>query len=111
MSTLDGIDIQGEAIGHALKDSRLAVPVNQRSYAWEEKHVVELYQDLANAIATSETEYFLGSIVVTRSGDGVPEVVDGQQRLATSIILLQRSATTSTSTKTKIEEMILSRRS
>ena len=88
MSTLDGIDIQGETIGHALKDSRLAVPVNQRSYAWEEKHVVELYQDLANAIATSETEYFLGSIVVTRSGDGVPEVVDGQQRLATSIILL-----------------------
>lgn len=58
---------------------------NQRSYAWERENVKELFQDLQEAIAKNESEYFLGSIVVTRS-EG--HVVDGQQRLATTVILL-----------------------
>ena len=35
-----GFDHMG--IGKLLKDGRLAVPPNQRSYAWEEKHVTDL---------------------------------------------------------------------
>jgi hypothetical protein len=66
----------------------LAVPINQRAYAWKEKHVTDLYQDIQGAISNNEPEYFLGSIVVTRSENDRPQVVDGQQRLATSVILL-----------------------
>src|SRR5262249_33445696 len=33
-------------------------------------------------------DYFLGSIVVTKNEQGSPEVVDGQQRLATATILI-----------------------
>src|SRR5438552_11545356 len=87
-SSADGITIEREAIGHALSDKNLTVPVNQRSYAWEDEHVLDLFQDLANAIAADEREYFLGSIVVTKKDDGPSEVADGQQRLATATILL-----------------------
>lgn len=66
----------------------LAVPINQRAYAWKEKHVTDLYQDIQGAISNNEPEYFLGSIVVTRSENDRPQVVDGQQRLASSVILL-----------------------
>ena len=87
-TSLEQIEIERETIGHALKDRRLYVPVNQRSYKWEDEHVTDLYQDLARAIADGDTEYFLGSIVVVRSQQDRIEVNDGQQRLATSMILI-----------------------
>lgn len=87
MSSLEIMKIDLEGIGHALSDNLLAVPMYQRSYAWEERHVADLFQDIATCIRKSESEYFLGSIVVTQATSGRPEVVDGQQRLATTTIL------------------------
>jgi hypothetical protein len=87
MSTLDSIQISQRGIGHALADGYLQVPKNQRSYKWEETHVLDLFQDIGSAIADHEGEYFLGSIVVAGKTNR-PEVVDGQQRLATTTILL-----------------------
>jgi len=85
---LEQIEIERETIGHALKDRRLYVPVNQRSYKWEEEHITDLYQDLERAISDGDAEYFLGSIVVVRTEHDRVEVNDGQQRLATSMILI-----------------------
>jgi uncharacterized protein with ParB-like and HNH nuclease domain len=83
------MEIGLDAIGHALSDNRLSVPIYQRSYAWTDGHVTDLLQDLATAIDEGETEYFLGSIVATASADSHrQEIVDGQQRLATTSILL-----------------------
>ena len=79
---------QLEGIGHALADRVLGVPDYQRSYAWEERHVRDLLQDLAAALQLHEPEYFLGSIVTTKNSDGEIQVVDGQQRLATTTILI-----------------------
>ena len=75
-------------IGTALKRNRLAVPLNQREYSWEERHVRNLFQDLANAIDNRKQTYFLGTIVLTNGTDGILEIADGQQRLATTTILL-----------------------
>ena len=75
-------------IGTALNRNRLVVPVNQREYAWEEKHVLDLFQDFSKAINQDRKTYFLGTIVLTKGKDNVPEVADGQQRLATTTILL-----------------------
>ncbi len=86
-SRLDEISIDREQIGHALKDKRLWVPPNQRDYAWKDKHVEDLYSDFALMISRHAAEYFLGSIVVIKSDNGLM-VVDGQQRLATSLILI-----------------------
>lgn len=79
------IGITREALANALKTFQLSMDSNQRSYAWDVQNVRELFQDLQKAISDNEAEYFLGTIVVTRS-DG--HVVDGQQRLATTSILL-----------------------
>lgn len=89
MSTIGGIDVNGnQTIGRALMGNELEAPINQRPYRWEDKHVKELLDDLATAIGQGESEYFLGSIVVIKNETGRPRVVDGQQRLATAMILL-----------------------
>ena len=85
LSESNEIGICREALANALKTYSLSMDSNQRSYAWEKENARELFQDLQKAIDDNEPEYFLGSIVVTRS-DG--HVVDGQQRLATTSILL-----------------------
>jgi hypothetical protein len=75
-------------IGTALTRNLLAVPVNQREYAWEKKHVTDLLQDLSKAISSNKSTYFLGTVVLTVGKDDIWEVADGQQRLATTTILL-----------------------
>jgi uncharacterized protein with ParB-like and HNH nuclease domain len=77
-----------KGIGSLLKVGRLRVPVNQREYSWEEKQVNDLFQDFSQAIRKRQSTYFLGTIVVSKGTKNVPEVVDGQQRLATTTILL-----------------------
>src|SRR5579872_1776276 len=85
---LEEIRIQLEGIGHALSEGSLFVPKNQRSYAWEESHVSDLFKDIATALARNDNEYFLGSVVVAQRSERQLEVVDGQQRLATTSVLL-----------------------
>ena len=75
-------------IGTVLLRNRLVVPLNQREYSWEERHVQELFQDLAGAISSGKQAYFLGVIVLTNGTEGNLEIADGQQRLATTTILL-----------------------
>jgi hypothetical protein len=82
------IEFDNLGIGEALVRDRLAVPLHQRDYAWEDKQVEDLFQDLASAIDDGKGAYYLGTISLTRSDDGVFQVVDGQQRLATTTILL-----------------------
>jgi hypothetical protein len=81
-----GIDDMG--IANVLKKSRLSVPPNQREYSWEEKHVLDLFQDLQKAIDGGAPSYFLGTIALTGNNQDRPEVTDGQQRLATTTLLL-----------------------
>lgn len=85
---LGEIGFEHIGIGTALNRNRLAVPSNQRDYAWEDKHVLDLFQDFSKAIGQEKKTYFLGTIVLTKGKDGVPEVADGQQRLATTTILI-----------------------
>lgn len=75
-------------IGSVLSQHTLRVPLNQREYSWTEREVQHLFHDLANALGANAPEYFLGSIVTIPRESGVLEVVDGQQRLATTAILL-----------------------
>lgn len=82
-----GIDIATETIGHILQGKNLRVPLSQRSYRWEHEHVEDLYKDINAAILNKLEEYFLGSIVGIKS-QGVTHIYDGQQRLATSMILI-----------------------
>lgn len=79
-----------ETLGLIVRNRQgLRVPINQRSYAWKRSHVQDLFTDLNGAFTANAEEYFLGTIVVV-----VPdkasfiEVYDGQQRIATTMILI-----------------------
>lgn len=79
-----------KGIGQLLHEKQLRVPFYQRSYAWKKPQVKELYDDLRRAIDDDREYYFLGSIVGCQDEQksDVIEIVDGQQRLATTAILL-----------------------
>ncbi len=83
-----GINFKSIGIGDVLSQYSLAVPVNQRSYAWETEHVETLLEDFARALSEDDPTYFLGTIVLTHGEGDRLEVADGQQRLATVSILI-----------------------
>ncbi len=68
------------------------VPNYQRQYAWEDKHLNDLWNDLWEAFCNKSEEndcYFLGSIVVVdKKGTIYSDIIDGQQRITTLMILL-----------------------
>src|SRR5262249_28980690 len=85
--TGEGLKVDG--IGHYLADHFLKVPTNQRSYAWEKEEFKYFWTDILNAMEDRETDdYFIGSLVLAKTNDDYLEVVDGQQRLATTTIIL-----------------------
>ena len=75
-------------LGALFKQFKLRVPRNQRDYAWTRAEVTTLLTDFSEALQRGQSDYFLGTIVTIPRGAGELEVVDGQQRLATTAILL-----------------------
>src|SRR5271163_4494270 len=82
------IKFERRGIGEVIKNNQLKVPLNQREYSWELEHVKDLLSDIANSMQKGKEVYFLGIIVFTTSPKGILEVADGQQRLATTTIIL-----------------------
>lgn len=84
----DATQFDHDRISHLLADRLLEVPSFQRSYSWDSGNVADFLSDLENA-RKKKTGYFLGTVVFANSGDGGrQQIVDGQQRLATTAILL-----------------------
>jgi Protein of unknown function DUF262 len=76
-------------IATVLSSSEFRVPTYQRSYAWKETAVQDFWDDLRNALDAGDPDYFLGTLVLTAEGDSRrTTVIDGQQRLATTTLLL-----------------------
>ena len=80
------------------KKADFLIPDYQRPYAWEEKECQTLWDDLflfsfpdndCDKFNSENDEYFLGPIVTFKNDDGKMEVIDGQQRLTTLILLLR----------------------
>ena len=70
---------------------RYVIPRYQRAYAWEEKEIEQLIDDISDD-NDPKRDYYIGSLIVARrkAGDEVEyEVIDGQQRLTTIYLLLQ----------------------
>lgn len=88
MSRTGDISLEYTGIGNLLSTRHCRVPRYQRAYAWEKAHVGELLQDIQSAIADTEPEYFLGSVVATSMTSTAVEIVDGQQRLATVSMII-----------------------
>jgi hypothetical protein len=74
------------------------IPDYQRPYAWEDKECQTLWDDIFafafpdddyEKFDGSKDEYFLGPIVTFRNNEEKLEVIDGQQRLTTLMLLLR----------------------
>ncbi|MCW7471791.1 DUF262 domain-containing protein [Leptospira kanakyensis] len=88
MDNIDKTRLSIVGIGKMIIDGKLTVPPYQRSYSWEEKQVIEYLEDINNAITNTKKDYFLGPIVVIDTKNNSNEIVDGQQRIATTTIIL-----------------------
>ena len=71
------------------------IPSFQRGYRWEEKQVTDLLEDIkqfANDEGIKSDSYFLQPVVVKAckyNGEDAFEVLDGQQRLTTMLLVLK----------------------
>ncbi len=102
MAQDDFLRYEASGIAALLRTRSLGVPFYQRSYSWrtsedqdprhesgEDKlQIVEYWNDLIGSFH-NRTSYFLGTVVLARDGgEGRQLVIDGQQRLATTSLLL-----------------------
>ncbi len=70
------------------QDRLYQVPIFQRSYSWKESQTAELFEDIL-AIIGKENKHFIGSMVFVAPESGNrTRIIDGQQRLATIVLML-----------------------
>ncbi|MCA1437872.1 DUF262 domain-containing protein [Bradyrhizobium sp. BRP20] len=74
-------------IGKLIMDNRFAVPNHQRDYSWTEDEIQQLFDDIEAAMEKVNSVYFLGLMVFLNASGGRLIVLDGQQRIATAVIV------------------------
>ncbi|MCH5312842.1 MAG: DUF262 domain-containing protein [Helicobacter sp.] len=70
-----------------------SIPQYQRDYAWGERNLNELWEDLEENIEAKAQNpenggHFLGTIVIASKGQNEADIIDGQQRLSTLFMIL-----------------------
>lgn len=93
------LNVDQKTIYDLLSDKKadFLIPDYQRPYAWNEEQCKTLWDDIFlfsfpdnNYEAFDDNEeYFLGSIVTYKNENGKSEVIDGQQRLTTLMLILR----------------------
>lgn len=80
------------------KKANFLIPDYQRPYAWGEKECQTLWDDIfafafpdndCDKFDSDNDEYFLGPIVTFKNDSNQQEIIDGQQRLTTLMLLLR----------------------
>lgn len=99
------------------KKQMFLIPEYQRPYAWTEDQITTLFDDLRefteNEVKREKEEgeinfregtYFLGTIVSYTNDDNEQEIIDGQQRITSLLLLLRAIYTNLMSVDTKNNE-------
>ena len=74
----------------SLLQLNLMIPDFQRPYEWTTKNVQQLLDDVNNSLADGKDSYRIGSIILFYNEESKKfEIVDGQQRLSTILLILQ----------------------
>ena len=63
------------------------VPNFQRDYSWENEHLDELWQDIEH-MRRSESQHFMGYLVLQSQDNKQFEIIDGQQRITTITLMI-----------------------
>ena len=93
------LNIDQKNIGTLFSDKKsdFLIPDYQRPYAWEKEECQTLWNDIFefafpdddSTKFNSDEEYYLGPIVTFKNANGKLEIIDGQQRLTTLMLLLR----------------------
>ena len=93
------LNIDQKNIGMLFSDKKsdFLIPDYQRPYAWEKEECQTLWNDIFefafpdddSTKFNSDDEYYLGPIVTFKNEKGKLEIIDGQQRLTTLMLLLR----------------------
>lgn len=63
------------------------IPYLQRTYKWKEKQAKQMLEDFSEFLKQEKTYYCMQPLAVVKIGDNKYELLDGQQRLTTLLIL------------------------
>ena len=67
----------------------LIIPSYQRPYRWTKDNVLQLLEDISTARKTERSTYRIGSVIIYNDKNSETlEIVDGQQRITTILLLL-----------------------
>ncbi|WQS97515.1 DUF262 domain-containing HNH endonuclease family protein [Helicobacter pylori] len=87
------------------------IPSYQRGYAWQERQLKDFWNDLEHVSKLGDKFHYMHSLTLRESEneleDSAFEIIDGQQRLATSLILLGLLAKTTKHKDPKYSSMNL----
>lgn len=94
------LNIEQKTIFELFSDKKtdFLIPDYQRPYAWEETECQTLWEDIFSfafpdndysKFNSDSDEYFLGPIVTFKNEQNKKEIIDGQQRLTTLMLLLR----------------------
>ena len=76
-----------------LKGKKFIIPDYQRPYKWDKEKCETLWNDIEDfsrsTEAQNEESYFLGTVVSYNNEDGNSEIIDGQQRMTSFMLLLR----------------------
>lgn len=85
------IEVEKKELKSIFSDFWFIIPEYQRAYSWEEDQINDLLEDfLSSCQNRKDDEYFLGSLVLKRTDERAFlefEVLDGQQRLTTLLLI------------------------
>ena len=81
------------SVRELFSQERYLIPIYQRNYEWREPQINQLVLDIADSVGRSSGNanyrYYIGTLVVwSRPYDGRFDVIDGQQRLTTLLLML-----------------------
>ncbi|RKV29219.1 DUF262 domain-containing protein [Helicobacter pylori] len=87
------------------------IPSYQRGYAWQERQLKDFWNDLEHVSKLGDKFHYMHSLTLRKSDDDFGdidfEIIDGQQRLATSLILLSLLAKITQNKDPKYDSMNL----
>ncbi|WP_372739995.1 DUF262 domain-containing protein [Neptunomonas sp.] len=70
---------------------QFSIPSYQRPYVWPDEAVLKLFNDINDARVAKEPNYFIGTVLTSieqdEHGNGIYELIDGQQRTTTLILI------------------------
>ena len=92
MPSSDEIKSESNSISEFCKGKNVyEIPLYQREYEWTSEHLDTFWTDLTSHVNEPDSEsYFFGTVILVKENDASPRfsIVDGQQRLTTSIIFI-----------------------